>query len=77
MNFSNSQVSAVRPVHSYEARFSSDRSERFRQCWEISGEKCKEITGGPERLNEGRAPAPGEEEQEEPTDDRVRATRIR
>ena len=60
--------STISSVHSYEARFSSDRSESFRQCWEIDGEKCKEITGGP---------APGEEEQEEPTDDRARATRIR
>ena len=39
---------------SYEARFSSDRSERFRQCWEIEKGKCKEITEGPERLYEGR-----------------------
>ena len=53
------EVSTIGHVHSYEARFSSDRSERFRQCREIDGEKCKEITGGPERLNEGRAPAPG------------------
>ena len=48
------QVSTISSVHSYEARFSSDRSERFRQCWEIDGNKCKEITEGPERLNEGR-----------------------
>ena len=47
------QASAVRPVHSYEARFSSARPERFRQCWEIRDETCKEITEGPERLNEG------------------------
>ena len=39
---------------SYEARFNSDRSERFRQCWEIEKGKCKEITEGPERLNESR-----------------------
>ena len=39
---------------SYEARFSSDRSEWFRQCWEIEKGKCKEITEGPERLNESR-----------------------
>ena len=39
---------------SYEARYSSDRSGRFRQCWEIENNKCKEITGGPEQLNEGR-----------------------
>ena len=76
-DFFQFRASAVLPVHSYEACFSSDRSERFRQCWEIRGEEYKEITGGPERLNEGRAPAPGEEEQEEPTDDRVRATRTR
>ena len=34
----------------YEARFSSDRSERFRQCWEIGEGKCKQITPGPERI---------------------------
>ena len=39
---------------SYEARFSSDRSERFWQCWEIEKGKCNEITEGPERLNESR-----------------------
>ena len=39
---------------SYEARYSSDRSESFRQCWEIEKGKCKEITEGPERLYEGR-----------------------
>lgn len=48
------QVSTIRAMRSYEARFSSDRSERFRQCWEIEKGKCKEITEGPERLNEGR-----------------------
>ena len=48
------QVSTPSSVHSYEASFSSDRSERFRQCWEIEKGKCKEITEGPERLNEGR-----------------------
>ena len=47
-------VTTIRSVHSYEARFSSDRSERFRQCWEIEEGKCKEITEGPERLNKGR-----------------------
>lgn len=37
--------------HLYEARFSSERSERFRQCWEMIGEgKSKEITYGPEPL---------------------------
>ena len=39
---------------SYEARFSSDRSERFRQCWEIQEGRCKETTEGPERLNASR-----------------------
>lgn len=34
----------------YEARFSSERSERFRQCWEIGEGKSKEITHGPEPL---------------------------
>ena len=34
----------------YEARFSSERSERFRQCWEIREGKSKEITDGPEPL---------------------------
>ena len=48
------EVSTISTVHSYEARFSSHRSERFRQCWEIDAGKCKEITEGPERLNEGR-----------------------
>ena len=37
-------------AHSYEARFSSERSERFRQCWEIGEGKCKEFTHGPEPL---------------------------
>ena len=48
------EVSTISSAHSYEARFSSDRSERFRQCWEIADGKRKEITEGPERLNEGR-----------------------
>ena len=39
---------------SYEVRYSSDRSERFHQRWEIEKGECKEITEGPERLNEGR-----------------------
>ncbi len=47
-------VSTISSVHSYEARFSSDRSETFRQCWEIDRGTCKEITAGPEQLNEGR-----------------------
>ena len=45
-------VAASSATH-YEARFSSERSERFRQCWEIGEGKCKEITEGPQRLNEG------------------------
>ena len=48
------QVSEPDSVHSYEASFSSDRSERFRQCWEIEKGKCKETTKGPEPLNKGR-----------------------
>lgn len=41
-------------VHSYEARFSSDRSERFCQYWEIGpGSKYKELTNGPTPLEEG------------------------
>ena len=47
-------VSTIGRVLSYEARYSSDRSERFRQCWEIENSKCKEITEGPKQLNEGR-----------------------
>ena len=46
--------STISSIHAYEVYFSSDRSERFRQCWEIEGGMCKEITEGPERLNEGR-----------------------
>ena len=44
-------VTTISSVHSYEVLFSSDRSERFRQCWEIENGKCKEITEGPEWLN--------------------------
>ena len=47
-------VTTTSPVLSYEARYSSERSERFRQCWEIENGKCKEIAEGPEQLNEGR-----------------------
>ncbi len=36
--------------HLYEARFSSERSERFRQCWEIGKGESQEITHGPELL---------------------------
>ena len=47
-------VSTISFTHSYEARFSSERSERFRQCWEIGEGKCKEMTEGPQQwLNEG------------------------
>ena len=34
----------------YEALFSSERSERFRQCWKIREGNYKEITRGPEPL---------------------------
>lgn len=47
------KLPTISSVLSYEARFSSDRSERFRQCWEIGKGKCREITEGPERLTEG------------------------
>ena len=47
-------VTTTSSAQSYEARFSSERSERFRQYWEIENDKCKEITAGPEQLNEGR-----------------------
>ena len=50
-DFTVSEISS--PVR-YEARFSSDRSERFHQTWEIGNGKCKEITEGPERLDEDR-----------------------
>ena len=43
-------VTKTSPAHSYEARFSSERSKKFRQCWEIGKGKCKEITHGPEPL---------------------------
>ena len=48
------KVSTISSGQSYEVCFSSGRSERFRQCWEIEEGKCKEITEGPEWLNEGR-----------------------
>ena len=50
--FSRFTVTAASSAH-YETRFSSERSERFRQCWEVGEGKCKEITEGPQRLNEG------------------------
>ena len=37
-------------AHLYEARFSSEHSERFHQYWEIGEGKSKEITHGPEPL---------------------------
>ena len=43
-------VATISSAHSYEARFSSERSERFHQRWEIDKGKCKEITHGPEPL---------------------------
>ena len=45
----------------YEARFGSDRSERFHQIWEFESGKCKEITEGPERLDENREGLPTNE----------------
>lgn len=47
-------VSKLSSVHTYEVRFKSDCSEGFHQCWEINGDKCKEITMGPERLKGSR-----------------------
>ena len=43
-------VTIARSGDSYEARFSSEGSERFRQCWEIEEGESKEITYGPEPL---------------------------
>ena len=43
-------VTTISFAHSYEARFSSEHSERLRQSWEIGEGKCKEITHGPEPL---------------------------
>lgn len=57
-DFTVSEIS--NPVR-YEARFSSDRSERFHQIWEIGSGKCKEITGGPERLDGDRERLPTDE----------------
>ena len=42
--------SSVGSTYSYEARFSSERSERFHQRWVISPGKCEEITNGPQPL---------------------------
>ena len=57
-DFTVSEISS--PVR-YEARFSSDRSERFHQTWEIGNGKCREITEGPERLDEDREGLPTDE----------------
>lgn len=38
----------------YEARFISERSEIFRQCWEIGKGDCTETTHGPEFLRADR-----------------------
>ena len=43
-------VEAAGDIHSYEARFGSERSERFRQRWEIGKGNYKEVTHGPESL---------------------------
>jgi len=40
----------ISSAHLYEARFSSERPERFHQFWEIGEGKSKEITHGPESL---------------------------
>lgn len=44
------QFTVTGSAYLYEARFSSERSERFRQRWEIGVGKSKEITHGPEPL---------------------------
>ena len=54
-------VSGISSPIKYEARFSSDRSERFHQTWEIGSGKCMEITEGPERLDEDREGLPTDE----------------
>ena len=54
-------VSEISSPFRYEARFSSDRSERFHQTWEIGKGKCREITEGPERLDEDREGLPTDE----------------
>lgn len=38
----------------YEVDFSSERSERFRQCWRIGEGSYEEITHGPEPLETGK-----------------------
>lgn len=48
------QFTVTGSAHLYETRFSSERSERFRQCWEIGEGKSKEITHGPEPLATGK-----------------------
>ena len=57
-DFTVSEISS--PIR-YEARFSSDRSERFHQTWEIGSGMCMEITEGPERLDEDREGLPTDE----------------
>ena len=57
-DFPGSEISSP---FKYEARFSSERSERFHQTWEIGNGKCREITEGPERLDEDREGLPTDE----------------
>ena len=47
MNRFRFSISTISSVESYEARFGSERLERFRQCWEIEKGKCNEVTKGP------------------------------
>ena len=54
-------VSEISSPFRYEARFSSERSERFHQTWEIGNGKCREITEGPERLDEDQERLPADE----------------
>ena len=44
------RVKRISSGHLYEARFISERSERFRQCWEIKEGRYDEMTHGPEPL---------------------------
>ena len=57
-DFTVSEISS--PIR-YEARFGSDRSERFHQIWEFAKGKCQGITKGPERLDEDREGLPTDE----------------
>ena len=54
------QIMRTRPVR-YEARFRSNRSERFRQTWEYEKGEYKEITKGPQLLDEDREGPPTDE----------------